>query len=164
MSRAGARFLFTATVALLMASGCTGDGTSSPNEPCSDLIDAITAAPSPPRAASSGGIYIGRGDTFFMGTEGRRWGENVEYYGGSFHMKVGIYTLDSHPPKVSVLRSDGRATGAAEFAPTSEGLPGPLPTGLSFPTAGCWKVEARGTTGFASIEVNVQASNPSSAS
>jgi hypothetical protein len=110
---------------------------------------------------SSGRVYIGRRDTFFIGTEGRRWGENVGYYGGAFHMKVGIYTLAADFPKVSVTRSDGVAAGAAEFAPTGEGLPGPLPTGISFPTAGCWRVEARGTTGLATIEVNVQASSSS---
>jgi hypothetical protein len=118
------------------------------------------SAPSPPGPVSSGRIYIGSGDTFFIGTAGIRWSENVEYYGGAFHMKVGIYTLESHPPQVSVIRLDGRATGEAQFAPTGQGLPGPLPTGISFPTAGCWKVEARGTVGLASIEVNVQASNP----
>ena len=157
--------------ALLVASGCTGDLapqpvsntslTHSPSEPCGDLIDASTAAPSPPVPVSSGEIYIGSGDTFFTGTAGRRWSENVEYYGGVWHMKVGIYTLDSHAPTVSVARSDGLATGQAQFAPTSQGLPGRLPTGITFPTAGCWKMEARGTTGFAGIEVNVQASNPS---
>ena len=155
---------------LLVASGCTGDLapqpvsnpslTHSPSEPCGDLIDASTAAPSPPGPVSSGEIYIGSGDTFFTGTAGRRWSENVEYYGGAWHMKVGIYTLDSHAPTVSVQRLDGHAAGSAAFAP-SEGLPGRLPTDISFPTAGCWTVEAHGTTGSASIEVNVQASNPS---
>jgi hypothetical protein len=66
-------------------------------------------------------------------------------------MKIGIYTLDSQPPQASVIRLDGGARGAVEFAPTSAGLPGPLPTGLTFPTQGCWKVEARGQTGFASM-------------
>jgi hypothetical protein len=113
---------------------------------------------------SSDVIYIGSGDTFFIGTQGMCWRENVEYWGGAFHMKIAIWTLESQPPQVSVIRSDGSATGGAEFAPTSEGLPGPLPTTLTFPTAGCWKVEARGTTGFASIEVNVQAPKPSSGS
>jgi hypothetical protein len=111
----------------------------------------------PPRPAPSGEVDIGSGDTFFMGTDGQRWGKNVEFYGGAYHMKVGIYTLASQGPDVSVLRSDGRVTGLAELAGTSEGLPGPLPTELTFPTPGCWKVEARGQTGFASIEVDVRA-------
>jgi hypothetical protein len=177
MSRQGLRFLVIATVSLALASGCSASApsqtardssraareeppTSSSDELCNDLLDAILAAPHPPGPVSGDGINIGSGDTFFTGLPGRRWGENVEYYDDSFHMKVGIYTLDSHPPKVSVTR--GHATGGAVFAPTGEGLPGPLPTDLSFPTAGCWKVEARGTTGFASIEVNVQAPMPSS--
>jgi hypothetical protein len=179
ISGVAARFLSIATVALVMASGCTAEPshtagepsrttreeppTSSPNEPCSDLIDANAAAPSPPGPVASDVIYLGSGDTFFRGLQGRRWGD-VEYWGGAFHTKIAIWTLDSHPPKVSVIRLDGLATGAAEFAPTSEGLPGPLPTDLSFPTAGCWKVEARGTTGVASIQVNVQAPLPSSGS
>jgi hypothetical protein len=35
-------------------------------------------------------------------------------------------------------------------------LPGPLPTELIFPTAGCWIVEARGDRGSALIQVGVQ--------
>jgi hypothetical protein len=116
----------------------------------------MAASPVPGPSASSR-IYVGSGDTFFIATAGRRWGENVESYGGAFHMKVGIYTLDAHAPKMTVIRSDGTAVGTADFAPTSAGLPGPLPTDLTFPTTGCWRVEARGSTGSASIIINVQA-------
>jgi hypothetical protein len=116
--------------------------------------------PTPPNnlPPSNAVIFIGTGDTFFMGTRGFRWSDNVQFYGGSFQMKIGIYTLDAHPPAMSILRSDGQGTGSAQFAPTSQGLPGPLPTGLSFPTVGCWKVEARGANGLAAIVVNVQGS------
>jgi len=175
MSRAGPGFLLIGAITLMMASGCAAAETphpareeqrsSAPNEPCNDLVDTRAAAPSPPGPTSSGGIYIGTGDTFFMGTQGRRWGDNVEFYAGAFHMKVGIHTLDSHPPRVSAIRSDGRATGTAEFAhDEAQRFPGTLPPGITFPTTGCWKVEARGTTGFATIEVNVQAPQPSPAS
>ena len=39
------------------------------------------------------------------------------------------------PPRVA-------GEGRIEFAPTSEGLPGFLPTGIYFPGPGCWRVTA----------------------
>lgn len=154
VSRVGASLLI---VAALATSGCSPNLVPSTNsaQPCDDSIGVATSASQAPLPSESGRVYIGTGDTFFIGTVGRHWGENVEYYGGAFHMKVGIYILDSQPPTVTVLRSDG-AGGRADFAATSAGLPGPLPTSLTFATAGCWQIEARGRTGFATIRVSVQ--------
>lgn len=127
------------------------------NGQCDDLIGQSTAGPSPdPLQVDPNRAYIGTGDTFFIGGRGSRWGENVEYEDGVFFMKIGIYTLDSLPPKVSAVRSDGAATGVVESAPTSGGLPGLLPTSVILATPGCWILQARGTTGVASIEVNVR--------
>ena len=130
------------------------------NGQCDDLIADSTAGPSPdPLPADRNRVYIGSGDSFFIGSRGSRWGENVEYEDGVFFMKIGIYTLDSLPPTVSAVRSDGGATGVVESDPTSSGLPGPLPTSVIFATPGCWIVQAHGTTGVAGIEVNVQPSS-----
>ena len=139
-------------------SGCSANLAQSGNQaqPCDDSIRAATSASVAQLPSDSGGVYIGSGDTFFIGTDGKRWGESVQYYQGAFHMKVGIYTLDSQPPRVTVVSSDGGQRGTVEFAPTSAGLPGPLPTGLTFATVGCWQVEARGRTGVANILVSVQ--------
>src|SRR5438552_13930821 len=105
---------------------------------CDDTISAAASSASPPAGAPAANSYFGSGDTWFMGLPGYRWGQSVEYFKGSYFTKVGIYTLDSQPPKVTVRRTDGRQIGHVEFAPTGKGLPGPLPTGLFFPTAGCW--------------------------
>jgi hypothetical protein len=155
-----------ATTALLGTSSCGGSSTLNPGahnvsaQPssvaCDDLIDAAKASTSPPAPPQGGQVYIGSGDTFFMGSEGRRWGENVDYYDGAFQMKIGIYTLDKGPPTMSIIRTDGRANGRAEFAPTAHGLPGPLPTVLTFPSAGCWRVEAHGARGSATILARVR--------
>lgn len=130
---------------------------SSPTMPCDDTITREKAAPEPPNVLqpSVERVFIGSGDTYFIGTVGRRWSENLDFYNGAFRMKIGIYTLDSHPPKVSVVRSDGRARGDAASTPTSQGLPGPLPTSVTLPTKGCWTVEARGASGSATIRVDV---------
>ncbi len=118
---------------------------------CDDLIGEGL-----PQAADPNGVLIGNGDTFFMGGRGRQWGENVTQYDGAFHMKVGIYTFDTRRPTVSVGRTDGVSTGMAEFTRDEmERHPGPIPVLLTFPTEGCWKVEAKGTNGFASIEVHI---------
>jgi hypothetical protein len=103
------RILLPALV-LLFTAGCANaspTGTPEPppsaNERCNDSINASMMASPRPRPAHSGEVDIGSGDTFFMGTDGARWGESVEFYGGAFHMKIGIYALDSQPPQVSVL-------------------------------------------------------------
>ena len=126
--------------------------------PCDDMITSAQAAPTPPNdlQPSAQRIFIGSGDTFFIGTLGMRWSDNLSFDNGAFHMKIGIYTLDRQPPRVSVVRSDGRARGSAASSPTSQGLPGPLPTTVTIPTRGCWTVEARGASGSAVVQVDIQ--------
>jgi hypothetical protein len=157
--------LASMTLSLL---GCSGSSPAArgsslappPIQTCNDSVEASTAGSPPllipPDRGTERDVFIGSGDTWFMGTKGHRWGESVQYFRGSFFMKVGIYTLQSHPPRVTVLRTDGRSVGHAELAPTSRGLPGPLPAGLYFPTAGCWEVVAQGATGSAAIRVRVE--------
>lgn len=170
--------IILAMVVLVVVAAC-GGGENTPQRsdapltrpsgaPCNDVIDASKAAPRPSGAPANVPIYLGSGDTFFMGNpifqgRQRRWGDDVELSRGVFGMKIGIYTMDSQPPRISVTRSDGGAAGSYSSSPTSRGMPGPLPTSLYFPTAGCWKIEAQGRTGFASIEVDVRAPQPSPA-
>ena len=173
MLRTSQRLPTIVLVMLWTMCGCGGTGTTTSsagsqdggasNLPCDDLIGA-GASQTPPNnlPPSPDRVFIGSGDTFFIGTRGRRWGEDVEAARGVLQMKIGIYTLDTHVPQMSIVRADGRASGSAQFAPTSQGLPGPLPTGLVFATPGCWKVEARGAHGSAIIQVQVQ--NPPAAS
>ena len=99
------------------------------------------------------GTYVGSGDTWFIGNPGHRWSESVDFFRGSYYLKVAIYDLSSQLPSVTVRRTDGKSTGHAELTPTSRGMPGPIPTGLYFPTTGCWDVVARGSTGRAEIYV-----------
>jgi hypothetical protein len=137
------------------SSALPSGSTRPPAGACDDTISAAAATASPPAGAPAASAYFGSGDTWFMGLPGYRWGQSVQYFSGSYYTKVGIYTLDSHPPRVTVRRTDGQQTGHAEFSPTGKGLPGPLPTGLYFPTAGCWDVMARGSSGSAGIRVRV---------
>ncbi len=132
---------------------------SNSSSPCDDRVDGSGQA-SPPIPPSGDSVLIGAGDVFFIGTRGRRWGENVEAYGGAYQMKVGIMVLGAQAPEVSVTRREGAVTGTAQFAPTGAGLPGPLPTAVTFPTAGCWIVTARGVNGAASILVSIGSSAP----
>jgi len=102
------------------------------------------------------GPAVGSGDTWLFAPVSGGWSRSVQRApGGGYRMKLGIWTSTSRPPAVAVRRVDGRQTGSASFAPTDQGLPGPLPTELRFPSAGCWQVTARGVTGLASILVRV---------
>lgn len=107
-------------------------------------------------ALDGGGVFIGSGSTFFSVTAGHRWRESVVYTDKTYQAKVGMYTLDSKPPNVTVRRIDGPGVGRAEFFPQIQGLPGWLPTIVYFPSAGCWDVTARGTRGEATIHVYVE--------
>lgn len=130
-----------------------------PPSSCDDLI--VEASPpvnprlEPPDTPSGSEVFTGSGDTWFRGLIGHRWGESVEFFNGMFYTKIGLYTLGSRPPNVTVQRIDGKGTGHAEFSPTGRGLPGPLPTGLFFSTPGCWQVVAKGSTGTAIVHVRV---------
>lgn len=138
-----------------------GSSTRAPTEgACEDAVqsgasDSDVHSSLPPGPSR---VYVGRGDTYFIGRIGLRWGQSVEYSQNqhTYFLKVGIYTLDSHLPKVTVKRADGQGTGRATLKPTTEGIPGPVPTEIYFPAPGCWNVTAQGTTGLARIYVGVQ--------
>jgi hypothetical protein len=102
------------------------------------------------------GPAVGSGDTWLFAPISGGWGGSVQPApDGGYRMKLGIWTSTNRPPAVTVRRAGGSETGSASFAPTSAGLPGPLPAELRFPSAGCWQVTARGVTGRASILVRV---------
>ena len=157
--------LFT-TIAASMLINCDGAGrtapeahnssAASPSGACDDLIQGW-ASPPPP-GALPGVVYVGTKDTYFIGTVGFRWGDNVHYLKSekSYYMKVAIHTLETHLPKVTVKRVDGQGQGRAQLSPTSDGIPGPVPTGVLFPTPGCWEIAARGSAGVARIYVQVK--------
>ena len=123
--------------------------------PCDDAVG--PTAPNPPVAPAAGQVFVGSGSAFFIGTAGHRWRENVVYEHNTYFSKIGIYTLDPRPPAVTVRRVDGPGVGRIDFAPTSQGLPGWLPTGVYYTSPGCWEVIARGTKGQATIHVLVEA-------
>ncbi len=149
---------------LLVAGGCASVEPSpkpASATPCDDRIEAGLAGSPPAGANLPDAVFIGSGDTFFLGLPGRRWGDNVQYRDGVFDMKVGIYTLATQPPRMSVTRLDGPGTGSVTFAPTGGGLPGPIPLGVTFPNPGCWQLDAEGARGLARIRVSVASPAPS---
>jgi hypothetical protein len=125
---------------------------------CNDVAEPVAA--NPPRVASAGEAFIGNGSTFFVVTAGHRWRENVTFEQQTYQAKVGVYTLDSKPPRITLRRVDGPGVGRVEFFPETGGLPGWLPTRLYFPSVGCWEVTARGTKGQAKIFVYVEPRRP----
>ncbi len=150
-------------VSVCILLGCSSAGGGSPAQrshvvnggtTCDDAVEPAVTVSLPPNAPQ-GVLYVGSGDTYFMGTAGSRWGQMVQYFRSSYYMKAPIYTLDSQAPRITIARLDGPGAGRAESNPTTEGLPGPLPTSLYFPSPGCWQVTARGRTGVATIHVRV---------
>jgi hypothetical protein len=80
----------------------------------------------------------------------------VRWDGQGYFLKLGIWTLTSKPPAVTIRQiGDAQLSGTASFFPTTAGLPGPLPTQLSFPNVGCWEVTAAGSTGRAVARIMV---------
>jgi len=89
----------------------------------------------PPRVAGEGRI-------FFIAPAVGSWADSAERRGTETSLKVGIWVNDVHEPEMSVTSENDENQGRIEFAPTSEGLPGFLPTGIYFPGPGCWRVTA----------------------
>src|SRR5713101_3368783 len=102
------RFLVLGPMAAACALiGCTGlDAPGSPRDTrggqggvgCGDAVEFAAAASPPPVEAPGNTVYVGSGDTFFLGQAGTRWGQSVEHFGNSYFGKIGIYTLDTQPP------------------------------------------------------------------
>jgi len=140
------------TLLLWMGAACSGPGPAPAPVACDD-----TPVPSAnPPSAMGPGPAVGSGDTWFFAPDTGGWGGSVEADPrGGYRTKIGLWTSMTRPPAVTVRRVGGAETGSASFAPTSAGLPGPLPAELRFPSAGCWQVTARGATGGATIQVRV---------
>lgn len=115
----------------------------------------------PPELTSAGDVVaVGSGDTWLLPpSEGNRWSQDVRWDGNAYFLKLGIRTLASVPPAIEVREIGGaHANGKAEVFPTSKGLPGPLPTRLTFPHPGCWDITVIGVSGRAHGRIAFDAS------
>jgi hypothetical protein len=142
---------------VLLLSGCSAmNNDSQLGTPCDDTVRATTQLP--PAMAAPGRSGVGEGDTWFIAPTRGTWSELVQWDGETYYLKLPIWTARDDPPSVTVRKvTDAQATGTVSFTPTSQGLPGPLPTGIRFPSPGCWEIAAVGTTGRAQIRLKVPA-------
>lgn len=131
--------------------------TASPPQ-CDDRVDIAPAIP-PEMAAYGVTRAVGSGDTWFFAPMVDHWSSSVQTEGEGYQLKIGMWMATPNPPDVTVREVDGgQGNGSTTFGPTASGLPGPLPSSAHFPTAGCWEIVARGTTGSAFARVHLGAS------
>ncbi len=138
--------------------GCTGR--AGPTPPCDDVIRPAVDVPAPTRhrldAAGVTGV-VGSGAIWFIAPHATRWSAVVERDGGRAWAKLPLWVDDDGElPDIAVHRDDGGAAGAVEATPTAEGLPGPVPSTATFPTAGCWTVIADGGPGRGTATVTIR--------
>jgi hypothetical protein len=142
-----------ALVALLTA--CSHAATPTSPAACDDAVRPQTDIP-PAMAQAGFARAVGSGDTWFIAPSGREWSSSVVLDPqGGYSLKIGIWTSMDHAPAITVHQVDGPGIGTATTVPTSNGLPGPLPSNARFKTAGCWDVTAQGATGRATARVRV---------
>lgn len=149
-------------VPLFLATGCIARGPGSP-QPAALCDDGVQLALQVPAGMAALGATsaVGSGDTWFFAPAVNEWTSSVASDGErGYQLKIGIWTTETKPPTITVRQVDGPAFGTASVAPTSTGLPGPLPSLSSLPTPGCWEITARGTTGSATARVRIDRSGP----
>lgn len=147
--------LVSSAVALVSLLGaCSPVATVPPPEPPCD--DAVELAANLPPALVSRGIdaAVGSGDTWLLPPSQGKWAQDVRWFGGEYFLKIGVWTLSTHAPVITVRQiGNALARGTSSSSPTGEGLPGPLPTTLRFPAPGCWDVTAQGVNGSAHVRI-----------
>jgi predicted small lipoprotein YifL len=98
---------------------------------------------------------VGAGDVWFIDPQIARWGERVERRGNSRWAKLPVWVGSSDLPTIVVTGVNGTTgTGSVAMTPTADGLPGPVPIGVTMPGPGCWLVTATGPSGTARITVH----------
>lgn len=140
-------------------SGCVQASTMTSTEPpCNDSPELASQVPAA-LVARGHSTAVGSGDTWFLPPAQGKLSQDVRWDGTSYFLKVGVWTLASTAPLITVQQVGGKGgQGSASSSPTGEGLPGPLPTTLRFPAPGCWEVTAQGTDGRAQIRISFDAS------
>ncbi len=139
---------------ILALQACSPVASLQPAAPCDDSI--VRAADVPP-ALTSRGITdaVGSGDTWFLPPAQGNFAQDVRWFDGQYFLKLGVWSLAPVAPVITIRWvGTGQAQGSASSSPTTEGLPGPLPTTLYFPQPGCWDVTAQGATGKAHVRIS----------
>ena len=116
-------------------------------EACDDRIELTE---DPPVAAQFDGLErgLGEGDIWFFASASGRWGNVVIHNGTDYQGKFPMWVGKDELPTVSVASTSGfTVEGSVSMNPTSEGLPGPLPSTVVFPSPGCWRL-ASGNAGI----------------
>ena len=148
--------VMVASAAVCLASCSQSDGTVASCDETMELVREL-----PPELTSAGDVVaVGSGDTWLLPpSEGNKWSQDVRWDGNTYFLKLGIRTLASLPPSIEVREIGGaHANGKAEVFPTSTGLPGPLPTRITFPHPGCWDITVIGVSGRAHGRIAFDAS------
>jgi len=144
------------SIAVLASTACAHSPVEAPTPAACD--GTVQASGDLPAAMVAQGLTraVGSGDTWFIAPQWGTWSASVVPDGrGGYSLKLPLWTAMAQPPSVTVHQLDGPHIGSFSSTPTAAGLPGPLPATASFPSAGCWDITAKGTTGRATARVRV---------
>jgi hypothetical protein len=144
----------SALAVLVAVGGCGAHRTEVRRDACDDSVTTTGEVPS---TMHSQGVTrgVGAGSVWFIDPGTPRWSDRVEKRDGGAWAKLPLWVGSSRLPDVTVVGVHGtKGKGGAEMTPTSDGLPGPVPMGVTMPGPGCWRVTATGQSGSASITVN----------
>jgi hypothetical protein len=151
--------------------GCGDDGSPASSPPptpapagtCDDEVVPSEAVPPSLRARlDAQGItaVTGEGAVWFIAPLSATWSEVVRDEGDGPTAKIPLWVDRDGPlPTITVRRDGGGGggeQGSASPSPTADGLPGPVPTRLTFPGEGCWVVEATAGGDVARLRVSIE--------
>jgi hypothetical protein len=143
---------------LLVAAACGSSPGAAPA--CADEVTPSTDLPSGfAERVEEHGItaVVGAGDVGFAAPVTGRWSDLLEEGGDGAGAKVALWVDHEGPvPEVDVRREGSDERGSATTTPTADGLPGPVPTRVSFPGRGCWEVSVTGSDGPVAIRFAVR--------
>ncbi len=154
MSEVRRRTVFvTLSVAVLASlSGCTTTGT------ISGCDDTVVRSADLPLSMTQAGMdeAFGTGDLFFVTPKTPRWGDLLEARGSPTEGKFAMWVDSPSLPSVAVELQGGASPlrGSADLAPTTDGLPGPVPMNVRIPSSGCWRIFSKSSRSEISILVN----------
>lgn len=152
MTSSAAEQVVVALVFAVFASGCSAAATPT------SCDDTVQKSGDLPQAMIDAGLTeaYGSGDLYFVTPRAARWSDLLRARGGPTDGKFAMWVNNAAEPSTTVESQGGSSTmrGTVEKAPTSAGLPGPLPMLVTLPAGGCWRITSTSADSQVSITID----------